>query len=176
MRSVAAVLIISALMTLSWTAFSQQDHGIAVAGALLAVLWVIAMALHAPRTFHTAGLAIAAAVCTVCVGLKMSVVIPIVSLSAILYGWDLLLMDLRLGIHPDKTTCNLSRRYIVRAISLCVVGGAAALATRSLRFQLSFFAAFVLSCLCVVLVLMIHRRIRRFMESEPCDQQKEADG
>ncbi len=176
MRSVATILIVSALAALSWIAFSQQDLGIAIASGLLALLWGVAIVLHAPRTLHTAGLAIAAALCAVCVGLKMSVVIPILSLSAILYGWDLLLMDHRLSIHPRKTTNRLSRKYVVRAVGLSLTGAAATLLTRSLRIHLSFFTAFVLSCVCGALFLLIHRRIRKFMNPEPAQQQNEADG
>ena len=175
MRTLAGLLVISGLGTLSWAGLAQHDLSIAGPGIALGALWGLAIALRWPKAFHTACLGTAAFLCVLSALLKMPALIPLFCISASLYGWDLVLMDLRLKSHPSEATSALSRKYAVRCLVLASVGAGVTLGTRGIHVRLSFFTAFVMSCLCVVLFLMIHRRTRNLMERTSRGK-READG
>lgn len=176
MRMLAGVLVASGLTMLSWAALAQQDLVVAGPGIALGALWTLAIALRSPRAIHTACLAATASLCVLSVILKMNVLVSLFCLSSALYGWDLALMDLRLGEHPQDATVNLARRYAIRCLSLGVAGVVTALLARSIHIRLSFFTAFALSCVCVMLFLTIHRRTRGLMDPASSEEQKKADG
>ncbi len=173
MRTLAGILVISGLVSLSWAGFAQHDPAIAGPGIALAALWGLSMALRWPKELHTACLGAAAFLCALSVIIKMPVLIPLFCLSASLCGWDLALMDLRLRSHPRQATFKLSRQYAIRCLSLAGAGGGVAVLARAIHVRLSFFAAFGILCLCLVLFLMIHRRTHKLMKEESSEAAKE---
>ncbi len=175
MRPLAGVLIISGLIALSWGAFSLHDLAIAVPGIALAALWGLAIALRWPKAFHTACLGSTAFLCALSAFMKAPPLIPLVCVSATLYGWDLALMDLRVRSHPRDVTFALARKYAVRCLSLAGLGFGVALAARVVRIRMPFFPAFAISCMCLILFLIIHRRARSMMEDKSLEKE-ETDG
>ena len=173
MRTLAGLLVISGLVSLSWGALVQHDLVIAGPGIALAALWGVAMALRWPRPFHTACLGTAALLCALSAILKMPILIPLFCMSASLYGWDLALMDLRLRSHPREASFKLSRTYAIRCLSLAAAGTGAAVLARAIHVRLSFSTAFAILCLCLVLFLMIYRSTRNLMEEIRSEAAKE---
>lgn len=178
MRALAGLLVISGLGTLSWAGLAQHDLSIAGPGITLGALWGLAMALRWPKAFHTACLGTAAFLCVLSVLLKMPALIPLFCISASLYGWDLVIMDLRLRSHRSEATSALSRKYAIRCLVLASVGAAVTLGARTIHVELSFFTAFAMSCLCIVLFLIIHRSTHKLMVEKPSerDSKRKADG
>jgi len=168
-RTLAGILVISGLGALSLAGLAQHDLGIAGPSIALAALWGLSIALRWPKTSHTACLGASASLCALSVILKMPVLIPLFCLSASLCAWDLALMDLRLRSHPRQATFKLSRQYAIRCLSLAGVGGGVAILARAIHVQLSFSAAFFISCLSLSLFLVIHRRTQHLLEMAPLE-------
>ncbi len=174
MRMIAAILVISGLTALAGVAFAQHDAVIAVLSIALGVLWGIAIVLRWPRHVHTGCLGLAAVLCALNTSMGMPVLVSLACLSTALYGWDLALMDLRTRAHPQDGTFFLERRYALRCLGLAGLGFGAALLARVIRVRMSFFSAFAISCLCLLLFLMIHRRVRTMMPKEPSAKEQRA--
>jgi len=172
-RTLAGILVISGLGTLSLAGLAQHDLGIAGPGIALAGLWGLSIAFRWPKTSHTACLGAAAFLCALSVILKMPVLIPLFCLSASLCACDLALMDLRLRSHPRQATFKLTRQYALRCLTLAGVGCGVAILARTIHVRLSFFAAFAVSCLCLVLFLIIQRHTHKLMEEKSSEAAKE---
>jgi len=172
MRLIAGILVISGLTALAGAAFACHDAVIAALGIVLAILWAVAIALRWPRHVHTGCLGLAAILCALSTSMGMPVLISLACLSTALYGWDLALMDLRTRAHPQDATFRLERKYVLRCLGLAGLGFGATLLARIVRVHLSFFAAFAISCLCLLLFLMIHRRVRVMMAKETLANEK----
>lgn|GEM_PF-2428390 len=169
MRMLAGALVTSGLVALSLGGIAQHDLVVAIPGIALAALWGLAVALHWPRLLHTCCLGATAALCALSVILRMPLLITLFSISASLYGWDLALLDLRLLSHPREATFRLTRKYAIRGLSLGLAGGGVTLIARYIQVQLSFFTAFAISCLSLVLFLIIHRHSRGVFDENPSE-------
>ncbi len=167
MRTLAGILVTSGLIALSWGALSLHDLAIAALGIALAALWGLAITLRWPKAFHTAYLGSTAFLCALSASMEMPALIPLFCVSATLTGWDLALMDLRMRTHPRKATFVLTRKYALRCLSLAGLGFGAALLARVVHVRMSFFSALAVSCLCLMLFLVIHRRARTMMNERP---------
>jgi hypothetical protein len=168
-RILAGALVTSALVALSLGGIAQHDLVVAIPGIALAALWGLAMALHWPRGVHSCCLGATSALCALSVILRMPILLPLFSISASLYGWDLALLDLRLQSHPREATFKLARKYAIRGVSLGLAGGGVTLIARYIQVQLSFFTAFAILCLCLVLFLTIHRHSRGVFDDNPSE-------
>ena len=174
MRMIAAILVISGLTALAGVSLAQHDAVIATLGGVLAILWAVAIALRWPRHIHTGCLGLAAVLCALSTSMGMPVLISLACLSTALYGWDLALMELRTRAHPQDGTFRLARKYALRCLGLAGLGFGAALLASIVRVHMSFFSAFAISCLCLLLFLMIHRRVRIMMAKETLANEKRA--
>ncbi len=174
MRMPAGVLVISGLAALSGSAFAQHHVVIAVPSIVLVVLWGLAIALRWPRPVHTGCLGLAAVLCALSIFVGMPVLVSVLCLSAVLYGWDLALMELRTAARPRDTTFRLERRYAIRCLRLAGLGFGATLLARIVHVRMSFLSAFTISCWCMLLFLVVHRRVRTLMLEGP-SVKEEAD-
>ena len=172
MRMMAGILVIVGLAALSGPALTQHHVVIVMPSIVLAVLWVLAIALRWPRPVHTGCLGLSAVLCALSTSVGMPVLVSVFCLSAVLYGWDLALMELRTAAHPRDATFRLERRYAIRCLSLAGLGFAATLLARIVHVRMSFFSAFAISCGCALLFLTIHRRARTLMPEEPLTKEK----
>lgn len=169
MRTLAGALVISGLAMLSWGALSLHDLAIAVPGIALAALWGLAIVLRSPKPVHTACLGSTAFLCALSASMEIPALIPLFCVAATLTGWDLALMDLQMRTHPHEAAFVLARKYAVRCVILAGLGFGAALLARVIHVRMSFFSAFAISCLCLMLFLVIHRRARTMMDKRPAE-------
>lgn len=175
MRMIAGMLVISGLAALSSSAFAQHNVVIAVPSIVLAVLWGLAIVLRWwQRPVHTGCLGLTAVLCALSPSVGVPVLASISCLSATLYGWDLVLMELRTAAHSRDVTFRLERRYAIRCLSLAGLGFGATLFVRAVHVPMSFFSALAISWLCVLLFLTIHRRARILMAEELLPKEKRA--
>ncbi len=85
MRTLAGILIISGLVTLSWGPFSLHDLAIAVPSIALAALWGLAIVLRWPR-WLTSCLGSTAFLCALSASMEIPALIPLLCVSATLTG------------------------------------------------------------------------------------------
>ena len=123
---------------------------------------------------HTGCLGLAAVLCALSIFVGMPVLVSVLCLSAVLYGWDLALMELRTAARPRDTTFRLERRYAIRCLRLAGLGFGATLLARIVHVRMSFLSAFAISCWCMLLFLVVHRRVRTLMLEGP-SVKEEAD-
>lgn len=172
MRMMAGILVIVGLAALSGPALTQHHVVIVMPSIVLAVLWVLAIALRWPRPVHTGCLGSSAVLCALSTSVGMPVLASVFCLSAVLYGWDLALMELRTAAHSGDATFRLERRYAIRCLRLAGLGFGATLLARFTHVRMSFFSAFAISWWCSLLFLIIHRRARQLMGEELSTKEK----
>jgi len=102
----------------------------------------------------------------------MPVLASVFCLSAVLYGWDLALMELRTAAHSGDATFRLERRYAIRCLRLAGLGFGATLLAQFIHVRMSFFSAFAISWWCSLLFLIIYRRASQLMGEELSTKEK----
>jgi len=172
MRMMAGILVIVGLAALSGQAFTQHHVVIVMPSIALAVLWGLAIALRWPRPVHTGCLGLSAVLCALSTSVGMPVLVSVFCLSAVLYGWDLTLMELRTAAHARNETFCLERRYAFRCLRLAGLGFGVTLLARFIHVRMSFFSALAISWWCSLLFLIVYRRTRRLMGGELSTKEK----
>ncbi len=173
MRSIAAVVVLAGIGSLTLVAFARHDLGIAVAGCSILVGWLTAIAFRGPRILHTTALALSSTLCAMSAALHVPFAAVVLALSASISAWDLCLMEQNTSTHPREATDRLHRRYIIRNLVLVAVGGLATSAVYGLRLRISFWTAFALLCLSLWLFVVVLRHARLRMTGASGAEKKE---
>ncbi len=175
MRTPAGILITTGLGALAVAAAVRHAGPIAGASSLVAIVWLLAIALRWPAAVHAIGLGSSCTLCAVGIAVGVPLWISAFVVSATLYGWDLEMLDLRAAAHRMESIRRLSQRYAFRSLILAAGGLAATLLVELVQIRSSFLIAFVASCACLFLFLNVWRRVRTLMTQPPTEADRQAD-
>ena len=175
MRVVAWVLIAGGLAAVSTSAWTGHNVPLAAAGLVLAGAWSLAIGLRWPRSVHITCLGCTSCLLAIHVFAQTSTLLALFALTAVLYGWDLVMMDLATAEYSREITLGIARRYASRCLLSAGLGLGVAGIACVVRVHMPFAAAFALSCLCLVFLAVIRREARKQFASVSADKEK-ADG
>jgi membrane-bound ClpP family serine protease len=175
MRVVAWVLIAGGLATVSTCTCISHNVPLAAAGLVLAGAWSLAIGLRWPRSVHITCLGCTSCLLAIHVFAQTPTLLALFALTAALYGWDLVMMDLATAAYAREITLGIARRYAGRCLLLAGLGLGVACAVSAVRVHMPFAAALALSCLCLVLLAVIRREARRQFAAVSAGKE-EADG